>query len=176
MGGTELDRVRTEAFLARAVDSLEGDWLLLGGALAAVWFRAERRTEDIDLIGFGGTQGERLRLMELAESAGLPVEAVNSAADFFVHRIPDWRQRVVPFRQGARATIWRPDTTLFVLLKIGRLSETDLADCLALLDHPASRAEPVDARRLLDALKALGDTPNGPLAARRRQIAERLVG
>jgi hypothetical protein len=62
----ELDRARIEQFLARVVDALEGEWLLIGGAAAALWFAPARTTEDIDLIGSHGTNAERLCLMEVA--------------------------------------------------------------------------------------------------------------
>src|SRR5262245_47050514 len=56
-----------------------------------MWFVEGRVTEDLDLFGLAGTQTQRLALMELALEAGLPVEAVNSTADFFVRRIAGWR-------------------------------------------------------------------------------------
>ena len=89
-----LDRDRLEELLQAMAERLEGDWLLVGGALVALWLEPRRITEDIDIVGLGGTQGERLSLMEFAESQGLPIETVNSAVDFFVQRIPGWRNVV----------------------------------------------------------------------------------
>ena len=100
-------------------ERLDGEWLLLGGALVALWLEPRRVTEDVDLIGLRGTADERYALMELATELGLPVEAVNSAADFFVRRIPDWRAELVELRRGAGATVYRPSVTLFLLLKLG---------------------------------------------------------
>ena len=51
----QLDRARIDRFLDRAADELEGEWVLAGGAAAAVWFAPDRTTEDIDLIGSDGT-------------------------------------------------------------------------------------------------------------------------
>jgi hypothetical protein len=100
------DHVRIAAFLDLAGARLTGDWLLIGGAAAAAWFALERTTEDLALIGVAGTAAERLALMELAAEAGLPIEAVNSAADFFVRRIAGWRDELVPLvRGGARRSI-----------------------------------------------------------------------
>ena len=141
----ELDRARIERFLTRAVATLEGEWVLIGGAAAAVWFSPGRTTEDIDLVGGEGTNAERLRLMEVADAEGLPVEAVNSAADFYVRRIKDWNREVVVLLQGT-ATIYRPTATLFLLLKINRLGEQDLDDCLALLEWCRTHDEPIDHR------------------------------
>lgn len=166
-----LDRARIERFLARAADDLEGDWLLVGGAAAAVWFAENRTTEDIDLIGCAGTMTERLRLLELAEKEGLPVEAVNSAADFFVRRLPGWNAALVALRQGKTATIYRPSATTFLLLKIGRLGEQDLEDCLALVCWCRKRGESMDHDRVRIALEALPPTTDAALVARRRQLA-----
>lgn len=166
----ELDRVRIERFLARAADRLEGDWLLVGGAAAAVWFAPDRVTEDIDLVGRAGTNAERLRLLEVAEEEGLPVEAVNSAADFFVRRVPRWDAEGVVICRGATATIRRPTATTFLLLKLGRLSEQDLDDCLALLDWCRTHGEPIDRAQVHAAVAALPETRDAALTERRARL------
>jgi hypothetical protein len=167
----ELDRSRIERFLARAADTLVGDWVLIGGAAAAVWFAPGRTTEDIDLVGSEGTNAERLRVMEVADEQGLPVEAVNSAADFYVRRIPDWSREVVLLRQGTSARIYRPTATMFLLLKIGRLGEQDLDDCLGLLQWCGEHSEPLDRARVSAALAQLAPTTDVALAERRSQLA-----
>jgi hypothetical protein len=169
VSGQRFDRASVAALLTLAAERLVGEWLLVGGAVAAAWFHAERVTEDVDLIGLAGTNDERFALMELAVEAGLPVEAVNSAADFYVRRIADWRDEIVPFVIG-RATIYRPTATLFVLLKLARLSESDLGDCLALL----ATDEPIDAPRIAAALAALPETVDAALAERRARLARTL--
>lgn len=168
------DRARIEGLLRLAGERLDGEWLLIGGAAAAAWFSPARTTEDLDLIGFAGTQAERFALMELAVEAGIPIEAVNSAADFFVRRIPDWRAQLVELHRGPRATIFRPTATLFLLLKIARLTETDLADCVGLLDH-CGTSEPVDRARVVAALDVLPVTEDLALAARRADLRALLV-
>ena len=168
-------RVRIEALLALAGDRLDGEWLLIGGAAAAAWFSAARTTEDIDLIGLSGTQAERLALMTLAAEIGIPVEAVNSAGDFFVRRIADWRDQLVPLHVGPRATIYRPTATLFLLLKLARLSAIDLEDCRALLEHAPRTGEPVDSGRVLAALDALPETPDAALSDRRSVLRAALL-
>lgn len=173
MGRTELDRERIEALLNAAADKLEGDWLLVGGALVALWLEPRRVTEDVDLIGLGGSAAERLALMELAHEEGLPVEAVNSAADFFVFRTPGWREELSLFRTGARARIFRPSPTLFLLLKLGRLSEQDLEDCLLLLEKVRSDSLTLDVERVLDALDAL-PRAEGALDQRRSHLRAEL--
>ena len=105
--------------------------------------------------------------MSLASSLGLPIESVNSAADYFVHRIPDWREQLEPLHRGSRSTIYRPTPTLFLLLKLARLSSQDLADCLALLERVRVQSLRLDAPRVQSALDALGPTEDADLAARR---------
>ena len=174
MAPLRFDRQRVERLLALAGERLPGEWLLVGGAAAAAWFSPERTTEDIDLIGLAGTQAERFALMDLAVEAGIPVEAVNSAADFFVRRVADWRDQLVELHRGPTATIYRPSATLFLLLKLGRLSETDLDDCLALLAH-CKDLEQVDRTRVIAALGHPAESPDQALAARRLALSAALT-
>lgn len=164
------DKQRVDELLKRVADELGGEWLLIGGGLVATWLDARRTTEDLDLIGLEGTADERLRLMELAERAGLPIEAVNSAADFFVRRVPDWRAQLVPLLRGARGTLYRPSITLFIQLKASRLSGTDLSDCVAALDHARKHASELDLPRLRAALEALPPTQDRHLKKRRGEL------
>lgn len=169
------DRTRIQAFLQLAGERLEGEWLLIGGGAAAAWFAPTRTTEDVDLISLAGTQADRLALMELAAGASLPIEAVNSAADYFVRKIDDWRDHLVVLHRGTSATIYRPDSTLFLLLKVRRLSETDLDDCIALIDHCARRGEPTDTARLRMQVEALPPTEDRSLHERRARLLDHLV-
>jgi hypothetical protein len=168
----ELDRGRLEQVVDAIAERLPGEWLLVGGALAALWLAPRRTTEDVDLVGLGGTTDERLALMQLAGELGLPVEALNSAADFFVRRIEGWRDELEPFRQGARGRIYRPTVTLFVLLKLRRLSEQDLADCLAAVTRARTDRLRFDPGRVLAALGALEPAASLDLARRREQLRD----
>jgi hypothetical protein len=168
------DKARIEALLALAAEQLDGEWLVIGGAAAAAWFSVARTTEDVDLVGLAGTSAERLALMNLAASAGVPVEAVNSAADFFVRKIDGWRNELVPLVQGSRATIYRPSATLFLLLKLERLTAVDIEDCIALLDHCAATAEAVDVERVLSRLASLPPTSDTGRQGRRGSLEESL--
>jgi hypothetical protein len=171
----ELGQERIRRFLVRAGDDLAGEWLLVGGAAAAVWFASDRTTEDIDLVGKEGTNSERLRLLEVAEEEGLPVEVVNSTADYFVRRVPGWDREVVVLHRGRSATIHRPTATMFLLFKLGRLGEQDLDDCLALLAWARAHGEPVDAARVRAGIAALPPTDDAALVDRRRQLADALA-
>ena len=56
------------------------------------------------------------------------------------------------------ATIYRPTATLFLLLKVERLTAIDLDDCIALLEHCATTEEPVDRERVRARIFALSPT------------------
>lgn len=167
---SELDVARLDAIVQGVVDRLQGDWLLIGGALVALWFDSRRVTEDVDLIGIGGTGADRLALLGLAVDLGLPVEALNSAADYFVSRIPGWRSDIELFRTGRAGRVFRPSPTLFLLLKLPRLSTRDLQDCLELLGRCARDGLTVDRPRVVVRLAALPPANDAPLADRRRQL------
>ncbi len=175
MAPPSLDRARLQALLADAGAQLDGEWLLIGGAAAAAWFADARTTDDIDLIALDATRARRIAVMDLAVAHGLPVEAVNSSADYFVRRIDGWRDQLVPLVQGPRAVIYRPTPTLFLLLKLARLSAIDLDDCLALIAHCRRVADPIDRARVAAALAALPATTDATRLARRAALASAIA-
>jgi len=163
---TRLTKRRIKAVLDAACDRLVGDWLLLGGSLVAVWLAPRRVTEDIDLVGLEGTAAQRLQILTLASDLGLSIEAVNSAADFFVRQIHDWRDQLVLFRRGKRCRIFRPSGTLFLLLKCRRMSEQDLQDCLKVVDRKRRGRVALNRGRILEELVTLNETASPPVRAR----------
>lgn len=171
-----LDRARLLEVVEAIADRLEGEWLLVGGGAAILWFGRDRETEDVDLVGLAGTMEERLRLFELAGDLGLPVEALNSAADFFVRRVDGWRDQIAPARAGARGRVFRPTPTLFLLTKIRRLSENDLEDTLAAIVWARSgAAAELDAARVAGALDTLPRAESPGQDQRRRRLREVLA-
>lgn len=124
-----LRREAIRSFLEQAADRLEGDWILLGGAVVALLLDPDRGTEDIDLVPMAPAPDSRLRLMEAAVRAGLGVETVNSAADFFLRRLPGWESDLVELLRAGGLVIHRPGPRLFVRLKAARMNERDLEDC-----------------------------------------------
>jgi hypothetical protein len=170
----DLDATRLDAIVQSVADRLPGDWLLVGGALVALWLDARRVTEDVDLVGIEGTGADRLSLLGLAGDLGLPVEALNSAADYFVHRIPDWREHIEPFRIGKTGRVFRPSPTLFLVLKLRRLSTRDLDDCLELIRRCRSDDLAVDRHRALSELASLAPVDDAALVSRRQRLAAAL--
>jgi hypothetical protein len=170
MLGLELDQKQINSLLDQLGERLSGEWLLVGGALVSVWVEPRRVTENIDLIGLTGAPHERLDLMDAVFSLGFPVEAVNSAADFFVHRILGWRDQIEVLRRYAYCVIFRPTPTLFVLLKMGRLSEQDLLDCNAVITKARAENLQLDTERLNDAVQKLPETHDLNLLQRRKEL------
>jgi hypothetical protein len=167
MAPLALTRRQIESFVRAVGEQLDGEWLLVGGGAAAMWFLPGRVTEDIDLFGLGASNRERADLLELAERESLPLEIVNTTADHFVRRVQDWRGQLEVLHRGSRAVVYRPTATLFLLLKIARLSETDLGDCLALLDFAPGE---IDRSRVVTALENLPATSDTALADRRNHL------
>jgi len=170
-----MDGERIRAIVHEIGERLEGDWLLLGGALVALWIESRRTTEDIDVMGFAGCEDPRLALLQLADDLGLPIETLNSAADFFVQRIDGWESEIELLHRGSAGRIFRPSATLFLLLKLTRLSAQDLSDCLLLIEKAESEDLPLDRNRVLAALDGLEESEDAELAARRAQLRARLT-
>jgi predicted nucleotidyltransferase len=169
----ELDQKSIDQIVTAIVERLEGDWVLLGGALVALWLDSRRTTEDVDIVGLD-KPAQRLALMNLAHDRNLPIEAVNSAADFFLERIPGWKQEIEIFRQGPRGKIWRPTPTLFLLLKARRLTDQDLSDCLAVIDRANKDHLRLDPHRVLELLDGLPLTDDQEVQSRRTKLRQAL--
>jgi predicted nucleotidyltransferase len=170
------DRQRIHSVLQAIVEGLDGDWLLVGGALVSLWLEPRRTTEDLDLIAVSGSMEQRLALLSFTESLDLPVEAVNSAADFFVHSIEGWRSETEVLMKGKRGRILRPTPTLFLLLKMRRLSEQDLEDCVAVVSAVKNKELRLDAPRLTAALAALAGSQDAALNGRREKLLSLIQG
>lgn len=170
-----LGRAHLEAILRAVVDELDGDFVVVGGAAAALWLTPRRITNDIDIFPVAGRGHNQLELMRLAVRLGLGVEAVNSAADFFVQRIPGWSEDLEVMLAGRRGRILRLSATVFLLSKLERLSETDAADCRAVLALAQAGKARVDGGRVLAALEALPRTEDQRLRRRRQALRRALV-
>ena len=122
-------------FIGRVVDELEGDWLVIGGSLLAMINSEYRVTSDIDICPIDEmTNEKRLHLMDIADQLKLPIEAINPAADFFVRQIPNWKSSIVLLKKGKKGQLYRPDIELYFNLKLSRMSESDVDDCILFLN------------------------------------------
>ncbi len=169
-----LTRDTIAAFLEATAEHLDGRWVLLGGAVVALLLDPERGTEDIDLVPYGDSPGERLRLMEASEQAGLGVETVNSAAGYFLRRLDGWEDDVVPLFARGNFEVLRPGARLFVRSKLGRMSERDLRDCLMMV---AAEGAGLDWGLALEEIAARDAISDNPAAnVRRGVLADALRG
>jgi hypothetical protein len=150
-----LDQKILRQFLEKAGDSLSGEWVLIGGTVLPLLGVEHRSTTDIDLIGLHPSkQAQTLALMELAAELGLPIETINQAGAFFLSRIPDFEKELVLLHQGKSARIFRPNATLYLLLKIRRMSVSDLQDCQEWLKWTTQKGEAIDHRRVLASIES----------------------
>lgn len=121
-------------FLQSMVTELEGDWVLIGGSLLAVINAESRFTSDIDLCSIDELSNEkRISLMKLAEQAGLSIEAINPAADYFLKQVPNWKNSLVILQNGIKGNLYRPSLELYMALKLNRGTDTDIKDCLSFI-------------------------------------------
>lgn len=136
-------------FLKLAGERLKGDWTVIGGTVLPLLGLDDRVTVDIDIVGpRSAGQSETLQLMEIAETLGLAVESINQAGAFFLRKIPDWKESLVLVHEGKGARLFRPNTTLFLELKVGRLDDVDLQDCLNTIRLSGKSVEAIDRQRI----------------------------
>ncbi len=166
-------------FLQLAGKRLSGDWVLLGGNVLPALGIAERNTYDIDLVALTEEKaGNSLPLMKVADEMGWPLETINQAAVVYLWKIPDFRDHLIPLFRGEEATIYRPDSCLFVKMKLTRLNPADLSDCLSFIDLASSRAdEPYDKSALKEMVEnAIDETEaNSPKFRRLRRLSKYLI-
>ena len=149
-----LNQALLKKFLTLAGERLTGKWVLVGGTVLPALGAEYRSTVDIDFVGLPlDSPRETLALMQIAEDLGLPIESVNQAAAYFVSKIPDFDASLVLLHKGKNAVIYRPSLELFIRLKLARLSETDLTDCLEFLRLADSLGETLDRKALAQVVR-----------------------
>ncbi len=142
-----------DQFLKKAIIQLKGEWLLIGGTLLPAVGVDVRSTVDIDLIGLGPKESaQNLELMELADSLGLSVEAINQAAAFFVKKIGYKKSDLLLLRSGKDTKIYRPSLEFYWRLKLERQTENDLIDCMHYLKFCKAQKDTIDFSALKNLL------------------------
>ena len=156
-------------FVKSAAARLSGSWVIIGGSVLHLLNISARTTEDIDVAGpQTATQADILTLMEISQSFGLPVEAINQSGAFFLRTIHDWENKLILVHKEKNASIYRPNLELFLRLKLVRLSESDLEDCLRYVDYTVLHGEQIDPHGLL---RICGEPVQSPeLTARRAKL------
>lgn len=128
-----IDSKSMKKFISKALVVLEGDWVIIGGTVLSLMGIEERVTMDIDIVGINvkNASAQSIKLMELAEHLGLPVETINQSGEYFLSKIENYEESLIVFAESKKCRILRPNAYLFIKLKLARLSETDILDCLA---------------------------------------------
>lgn len=146
---TIVDSKLLKKFVSLALKKLKGDWVVIGGTVLPLLDIDHRVTIDIDLAMLEKNHKDQtLNLMQLAEDLGLPIEAINQAGSFFLHKIPDWKLNLVLIKKSNTTAIYRPNGTLFLQLKISRLSNSDFADCIEMIKYCRKNKEQIDTSLL----------------------------
>ncbi len=169
-----LDADTLRRFVTLAGDRLSGEWLVIGGAVLPLLGVVHRTTVDIDLAGPDDAgNAQMVALMGIASELGLAPESINQAGAYFVRTIEGWRDEIVEFHRGSDATIFLPNVTLYLLLKIDRLSESDVDDCVERVRLGSRRGETIDVDRVLRRLDE--KSPDGPTKGRIERVRELLA-
>ena len=133
-----METSKINGLLDELCQKVGGKWLLTGGSLIQLEIDSHRATEDIDLVSIDHESlsdvAAQDEMFKAAIRIGLSPESVNSAASFFVHRLPSWKNQLVILRSGIKGTIFRPNLTLFLALKLARATEIDLSDIAAAIN------------------------------------------
>lgn len=143
-----------DEFVKNILADIEGDWVIIGGSLLAIIHASHRNTADIDICPVHEMTNEhRLQLMSLALKSGLPIEAINPSADFFLRQIPNWKTSLVLYKTGTKGNIFRPSLELYLKLKLNRGSDADIEDCLSFIDWHKKNSLPIDNENIKNILK-----------------------
>lgn len=165
---TPLDSKMLKRFVKAALEKLDGDWVILGGTLLPALGLDYRQTVDIDFAPVhAGTNATSIKVMEIAESLGLPVETINASAEFFLKKIKKFQKRLVPLFESKRCRIFRPALGLYLELKLKRASDSDISDCRELIRYVRKQklaVELSDAKNVLQKILK-GQNRQGELAS-----------
>jgi hypothetical protein len=135
-----------------AVKHFSGHWCILGSAVVTYLCDGKRITTDMDLCHMdvdAATNDDALSCAMAAEELGLLVESINLAASYFFTKIPAEDRAVVALRTFPHLTLFRPDATTFLCMKIGRLTELDLTDCVFMAEKFPDELRPEVLSRYL---------------------------
>tara|TARA_B100001248_G_C27399434_1_gene468761 strand:+ start:2840 stop:3373 length:534 start_codon:yes stop_codon:yes gene_type:complete len=152
----KLNRPLLQRLIKLASEKLTGEWVLLGGTLLPYLGIEHRVTVDVDLVGLGKKErDQQLELFQIAESLDLPIEIINPAASFFLQSELKNKASLVLLRKTANCKIYRPDGTLYLLLKLRRFTESDFSDCAEMLRYCRSIHEKVDVKLIKSRIRKI---------------------
>lgn len=164
-------------FLKLAGDRLSGDWIIIGGTVLPLLGIDHRTTTDIDIAPADSeNMKETLELMKIAEDLNLPIESINQAASYFLHKIKLFQNHLILMHRGKHASIFRPDLELFFQLKLQRFSESDLADCLEYFAYAKKNNETIRSDQLLRSIdKEIKKNPHAEKQKRLETLKAQII-
>ncbi len=148
-----INRKLMKRFQEQALRTLSGEWVIIGGAVLHVLGLDKRLTMDIDLARKSGDLDETLKLMKIAEKLNLPVTAINQAGAFFLRRIQNWEKKLILCAESSSCRIYRPHGELYLQLKMSRMSESDLEDCMQMIQYCKDKSETLNCDFLRQEIK-----------------------
>ena len=146
----KIDNSTLQSFFMACDARIAGKFVILGGSVMHLINYSDRVTLDIDVAAFNLENLNLLQaqLIGIADAIGLPFEAINQAASFFLYKVPDWNENLVMVFGGENCSFYRPNAFLYIQLKAARLSENDLEDCLRMIRFARKKQENIDLESL----------------------------
>jgi hypothetical protein len=163
-----------QLFLTKASEDLRGEWVVIGGTVLPLLGIDHRVTTDIDFVACHQSgNSDSLKLMDIAEKLGLPIESINQAGAYFLMKIPEFREHLIVLKKTKNCVIYRPDFELFLKLKIERLTESDLQDVLHYFEYTKENDEPFSATNITSLVKkSLAKKPSEAKSGRLNTLLE----
>tara|TARA_Y100000590_G_scaffold458480_1_gene613293 strand:- start:1182 stop:1709 length:528 start_codon:yes stop_codon:yes gene_type:complete len=143
-------------FLKEAEKKLEGEFILIGGALLPALGIETRVTTDIDIIRVKETSDHQylMHAFKIAEKLGFPPEAINFAAEFFFQKQKAKKNELILFYKKGKFILYRPSCFLYFRLKVVRLSPSDLIDCKNYLKWCFENSELKEIQKIINYLES----------------------
>lgn len=149
-----IDSKLIKKFTSLALKKLDGDWVLIGSTVLLALNIDHRSTMDIDMVPTSAIgRDQTLLLMDIAQELEMPIESINQTGAYFLRKIKNWQTRLVLIGESKKVRIYRPNGTLFLQLKISRLSPSDLEDCLQMLLFCQKTKEKIETEFLSKIIK-----------------------
>lgn len=162
-------------FIKKALENLNGDWVIIGGTVLSLLGIEDRVTVDIDLISLRNnhSNAQTIKLMEIADSLGLPVETVNQSGEFYLKKIPNFMDHLELFAESRKCKIYRPNAYLFFELKLARMTETDILDCIKFMKY--KEAETLSHKaKILSLIKDISKSVNSEKRERLMSLQDKI--
>ncbi len=134
-----------QKFVQLMGDELRGDWVFCSSVILPLLSVSSNVYSEIDIALPQDVDTTNIvRLFSIAERLGWPVETVQLHATHYAQSIADWRRMVLPLRKSKNCGVYRADVNLFVAMRMQRLTEADLTDCLDYVAYALREGEAIN--------------------------------